>query len=297
MKEFISGRYTTVQLIKLCGDDTTFVLKRVCKKNTDDTSNEVLIHKHIGNQEKNLVPLLHSSDTECFSYLNLPYYSGGDLYSLVSNKKFSIERIPKMIHDVLTGLFILHSKGVVHRDISLENIFYDQKKDIFMIGDFGVSKIIANEPLNEKEKDSAAAAVGAAADTDIDTGAGTFSHKHLREICGKAIYRAPELLIQSNEFVDYFACDIWAFAVLLYACLTHTFPFLQAHEDDPGFMKVKNGKLKELLEECVALDANLPITNKIFVKYFQIVENIFKCIDNPEDRPTPGMLLCEINDL
>lgn len=274
MKEFISGRFTTVQLIKLSSDDTMFVLKRVCKKNTDDTANEVLIHKHVGNDEKNLVPLLHSSDTECFSYLNLPYYSGGDLYSLVSGKKFGIEKIPKMVRDVLTGLFVLHKKGVVHRDISLENIFYNKSKDTYVIGDFGVSKIIP------RDKESS-----------------QFSRKHLREMVGKAYYRAPELLNENNEFVNYFSCDIWAFAFLLYASLTNSFPFYRAHSDDPAFVKVMNGKLKESMEECLLIDANLPISNKIFLKYFQIVESIFRCIDNSDDRPTPGMLLCEIDDL
>ena len=54
---------------------------------------------------------------------------------------FDEKEIMKFAHDIGRSLERAHRKNLLHRDIKLENVFYDTKKKVYKLGDFGIAKI------------------------------------------------------------------------------------------------------------------------------------------------------------
>jgi len=93
---------------------------------------------------------------------------------------------------VVEGLHYCHSKGIVHRDIKLDNLLLDDKGAV-KICDFGVSKVLKD------------------------------SKEIMTEQCGTPAYIAPEIL--KDKGYKGFGVDIWSLGVCLYAILYGTVPF------------------------------------------------------------------------
>ena len=73
-------------------------------------------------------------------YEVLPYFSEKDLQSSnIVNEDFLINTV---IPNVNEGLFELHSKGIIHRDIKPNNLFYSNDREHIIIGDFGISSLL-----------------------------------------------------------------------------------------------------------------------------------------------------------
>ncbi|KAJ3160292.1 hypothetical protein HK101_000929, partial [Irineochytrium annulatum] len=90
----------------------------------------------------------------------------------------------------------LHNRGIVHRDLKLENLLLDANRNV-IITDFGFANVTREESL-------------------------------LRTSCGSPTYAAPELVTSDGYFGE--AADIWSCGVILYAMLCGHFPF----DDDPS---------------------------------------------------------------
>ena len=77
-----------------------------------------------------------------FTISRLPYIKGSDyknyLHSSIDNNTFLYAIIHGYIY-LLFSLFMLNKQGIIHYDIKGENIMYDEKRDIPIIIDFGLS--------------------------------------------------------------------------------------------------------------------------------------------------------------
>ena len=103
---------------------------------------------------------------------------------------------------LVEGLSHIHSKGIIHRDIKLENTFLNKEKTKVVIGDFGLSN---------------------------------FWHPgaKLETRCGSAEYAAPEIFDKNKDYTQ--AVDIWSLGILLYAMLSGQLPF----EVEGGYNNIK----------------------------------------------------------
>ncbi|KAJ1556397.1 hypothetical protein HK405_011230 [Cladochytrium tenue] len=103
-----------------------------------------------------------------------------------------------LVMEYASGVSYLHSAGVVHRDLKLENLLLDADNNI-IITDFG----FANRSRS--------------GDVDI----------LMQTSCGSPCYAAPELVISEGYIGE--AADIWSCGVVLYAMLCGYLPY----DDDP----------------------------------------------------------------
>ena len=144
---------------------------------------------------------------------------GGDLLSFVRKKKKLPENMTKCIFkDLIDGLNYCHSKGVLHRDIKLDNILLNAAGHI-KICDFGVSKLV-----KEGER--------------------------MTEQCGTPAYIAPEIL--RDKGYEGFAVDVWSVGVVLYAMLYGTVPF---KANDMKLLHKMIMKGKYTLKNTISYDA------------------------------------------
>ena len=74
-------------------------------------------------------------ETENHYYLVLELVRGGDLMTHICNKKrLSEQEAQKYTRQIISAVDYLHSIGIVHRDLKVENLLLDENKNIKIIG-------------------------------------------------------------------------------------------------------------------------------------------------------------------
>ncbi|XP_012680841.1 protein kinase C theta type [Clupea harengus] len=153
----------------------------------------------------------------------MEYLNGGDLmFHIQSCHRFDIPRSTFYAAEIVCALQFLHSKGIVYRDLKLDNILLDMDGHI-KIADFGMCK----ENMHAEARTS------------------TF--------CGTPDYIAPEILLGQKYS---HSVDWWSFGVLLFEMLIGQSPFHGHDEeelfqsirtDDPHYPRWLPGDAKDLL--------------------------------------------------
>jgi serine/threonine protein kinase len=116
-------------------------------------------------------------------------------------ENLSPEELVWTVRQVSKALSMAHARGIVHRDLKPSNIFLSQDEDgnvIVKVCDFGIAKLQGD------------------AITEL-AGTGTVSST-AGELHGTPRYMAPEQLRRSG--VEGPATDQWAFALIVFRCLT-----------------------------------------------------------------------------
>ena len=75
-------------------------------------------------------------------YFVMPFIRGGELYKVFQSEKRFKEVVVKFYAaQMIIAIGYLHLKGIVHRDLKLENILIDQDGYIKII-DYGLAKML-----------------------------------------------------------------------------------------------------------------------------------------------------------
>lgn len=135
----------------------------------------------------------------------MEYCSEGDLFTLVNKKYLSKDDKEKdrlcLFKQLAQGINYLHSNGIAHRDIKLENLLITSDSKL-KITDFGVSEVFSGIHPGLRE-------------------AGGQCGKNMGEvrlcspgICGSEPYIAPEVLSKAAPY-DPRALDVWSSAIVM----------------------------------------------------------------------------------
>lgn len=170
-----------------------------------------------------------------FIIIVMDYCSRGNLYDLLISKgHFSDAEIRKFVIDIVEGLVFLHSQGIAHRDIKLDNI-------------------VLSDDMHAKL---------------IDFGFCTSSNNLHTTICGTLEYNAPEVL--REEHYDPIKADIWSLGVCIYTMAKGQYPW--AGSEESIIKSIISGRVKysddisafakSLIRLCLVLSPNGRATAK-----------------------------------
>jgi len=139
-------------------------------------------------------------------YFVMEFVNGGDLMYHIQNERiFSLDQSRFYAMEILLGLWFLHEKGVVYRDLKLDNVMLEHTGHI-KIADFGMCK----ERI--------------------------FGEAKTTTFCGTPGYLAPEII---KELPYGASVDFWSLGVLCFEFLVGDSPF-EADEDDELFNQICN---------------------------------------------------------
>ena len=138
----------------------------------------------------------------------MPFVRGAELYKVFLKQKRFPENVVKFYAvQLIMAIGYLHQRGIIHRDMKLENILLDEDGYIKLI-DFGLAKRLQQDELTAT-------------------------------IAGTPEYMAPEVLEQTGHNAG---VDWWAIGVLMYEMLIGVTPFFNRNKNMLQ-MKIKNAKV------------------------------------------------------
>ncbi|ODV70276.1 kinase-like protein [Hyphopichia burtonii NRRL Y-1933] len=197
------------------GKQPSQVAIKLIKRDTimKDSELEIKIHREINSlkllNHPNIVNLVEVMKSGKYIGIVLEYASGGELFDYILHHKYLKENIAKKLFaQLVSGVDYMHSKGLIHRDLKLENLLLDKHKNV-IISDFGFVNSY-NKEKNDLMKTS----------------------------CGSPCYAAPELVLTQSPYEGK-KVDIWSLGVILYAMLSGYLPFDDDPENEDGSDIVK----------------------------------------------------------
>ena len=182
----------------------TILTSRINKDQLDELVNEIMIMRKLDHPY--VLKLYEVYHVKRKLWLVTELLSGGDL----SSRKLNEHDAKSVIEQVLRALVYLHRMNIVHRDIKLENVLYENhsKQATVRLIDFGLSR--------------------------------TFDRTSVAADYARTPYTmSPETAASKNQecaMTD--KTDVWAVGVIAFIMLSGEFPFIRSNEDlkDPAQM-------------------------------------------------------------
>ncbi|XP_015793089.1 protein kinase C iota type [Tetranychus urticae] len=248
------GSYAKVLLVQLRETKRPYAMKVIKKEivAADEDIDWVQTEKHVFEIATGcdfLVGLHSCFQTEAKLFFVIEFVSGGDLMFHMQRKR----RLPEdharfYAAEISLALNYLHEKGIIYRDLKLDNVLLDQYGHI-KLTDYGMCK----EGMRP-------------GDTTI-----TF--------CGTPNYIAPEI-IRGCEYS--FSIDWWALGVLLYEMLIGRSPFDIPKVSDSGNNGDSGGESSEDALFKAIVTRAIRISRSISVKAQNVLKGFLD--KNPETR-------------
>jgi atypical protein kinase C iota type len=236
------GSYAKVFLVEYKKTKKCYAMKVIKKSivDDDDDIDWVQTEKHVFEQATNhpfLVGLHSCFQTESRLFYVIEYLCGGDLmYHMQRKRKLPEDHARFYSAEIIIALDFLHNKGIIYRDLKLDNVLLDIDGHI-KLTDYGMCK----EGLSRGEQTS------------------TF--------CGTPNYIAPEML--RGEAYD-FSVDWWALGVLLYEMMAGRSPFEPINEnpgDNPD-LNTEDHLFQVILEKPIRIPRSLSVKAASVLKGF-----------------------------
>mmetsp|Transcript_12921 Transcript_12921/g.28099 ORF Transcript_12921/g.28099 Transcript_12921/m.28099 type:complete len:787 (-) Transcript_12921:162-2522(-) len=236
----------------------TILTSRINKDQLQELVNEIMIMRKLDHPY--VLKLYEVYHVKRKLWLVTELLAGGDL----SSRKLNEHDTKNVIEQVLRALVYLHRMGIVHRDIKLENIMYENhsKQATVRLIDFGLSRTF--------DRTSIAA--------DYARTPYTMSPE-------AAAMSARKSNVGHEVMTD--KTDVWAVGVITFIMLSGEFPFIKTNTDLKNQVKMDTlsradfhfgvtwkgrgitGKAKEFVKGCLQMDPNERWTAKQALEYLQ----------------------------
>lgn len=231
-----SGTYAKVKIAYLEEKKIPVAVKIISKNKAPKTYTEKFLPRELeavkGLHHDNLIKFYQNIETSHRVYIVMQLAENGTLLDYIRKVDHLEENLArKLFLQLISAIGYCHLKGVVHRDIKLENILLDSQNNLKLI-DFGFARSnmipVDDEAILSK----------------------TF--------CGSYAYASPEIL-RAIPY-DPFKSDIWATGVVLYAMVIGRLPFSGNNTNET--LKRMNSKLvfprtPETSGKCKSLIAHI----------------------------------------
>ena len=232
----------------------TVYIKKISKKESREQW-EVQICKLLKNISHNSIIRIY----DVFESLNDVYIimqkGGESLKSYIANLNLSFDEVLKISSQIANGLKCLHSLGIIHRDIKLENIVHVSNE--FRLIDFGLSTIISS---SESTLDS----------------------------YGTITYMSPEI-IKKEKYNN--KADIWSFGVVVYILLKKRLPFCENCNNEIGLCDSTHTSTLDLVYNI--LNRGINIKNESNTKKEKTLANIVNtCLEKTSEKREDINVIC-----
>jgi serine/threonine protein kinase len=156
-------------------------------------------------KQRNIVQFFRAFSYKECTYLVLELCPNGSLMDMVKRRKGLTEPEVRFYSMQVAGAIkYMHSKGIIHRDLKMGNIFLDRQMNA-KVGDFGLAALVVTGK-------------------DMQTIRRT-------TLCGTPNYIAPEILEKGRQGHDHMV-DIWSLGIIMFAMLTSKPPFQSTSTDE-----------------------------------------------------------------
>lgn len=193
-EDFASGCFGKIILAR-DANNKEVVIKKLPKDKVSST--EVLKEIEAGKilKHPNISKFIENFSNNENDYLVFERIQGMDLFSTIEKRAFvpfKDSEARKIFKQILKAVMYSHEKGIVHRDIKLENILMDSNFKVTVL-DYGLCDVVKKGQRSER-------------------------------FCGSMDYVAPEVI--STRSYDGFQADCFSLGVVLYTLLFAEFPFV-----------------------------------------------------------------------
>lgn len=111
----------------------------------------------------------------------MEYASNGELFDYVKKKQRISENLAKKImFQIFLAVDNLHSNGIIHRDLKLENILLDERMDVKIV-DFGFANYWNDQTIDDESV-----------------------LNMMKTSCGSPCYAAPEIVLKDKVSIKNF---------------------------------------------------------------------------------------------
>ena len=210
IKKIGEGSYGKIYKVKNKQSGDIRAMKQIMKSKIPDIEkfqNEIKILAMV--DHPNIVRLFEVIEDDKYFNLLQELCTGGELLRKIQTTQLKEKDIAKIFNQIMSAVAYCHEKGIVHRDLKLENILFasESPDSPVKIIDFGFSVLLGKNEINK--------------DKDNENNLKKYGFKRMKSKVGTLYYISPEIIKGNYDE----KCDIWACGVILYILLCGYPPF------------------------------------------------------------------------